>query len=68
MLSENVLKYRNILGLSQVKTSKKCELPRTTYRDIESGKIKNPTLFQICKLCKGLEISPNDLIPNKCWK
>ncbi|WP_195987037.1 helix-turn-helix transcriptional regulator [Clostridium sp. D53t1_180928_C8] len=67
MLSRSVLICRNLQGLSQVKAATLCRLPRTTYRDIESGKNSNPTLIQICKLCKGFSISPNDLIPKQYW-
>ena len=68
MLGKNVRMYREERGISQREMAKICELPRTTYRDIEDGKIRNPTLNNICKLCKGFGISPNELIPRKYWK
>lgn len=68
MLSDALRRLRIEKGYSQAYLSKKCNLPRTTYRDIESGKVKNPTLFQICRLCIGLEITPNELIPEYYYK
>lgn len=68
MLSDNLIRFRREKEYSQAFLAKKCNLPRTTYRDIESGKVKNPTLYQICKLCIGLEISPNELIPEYYYK
>ena len=68
MLSKKVLMYRNLQGISQNKISQICNLPRTTYREIENGKNSNPTLVQTCKLCRGFNITPNDLIPEEFWK
>lgn len=68
MLADNLIRFRREKEYSQAFLAKKCNLPRTTYRDIESGKVKNPTLYQICKLCIGLEISPNELIPEYYYK
>lgn len=67
MLEKNILELRTERKLSQVAAAKICDLPRTTYRDIESGKVKNPTLYQICRICKGFNVSPNELIPKKYW-
>lgn len=67
MLADNVLKVRISLGLSQVKFAEKCEMPRTTLRDIEKGKVQNPTLFQICRICIAGNITPNDLIPKEYY-
>lgn len=68
MLGKNIQRYRREKGISQRETAKRCKLSRTTYRDIESGKVKNPTLFNICRLCRGLDVSPNELIPEEYWK
>lgn len=68
MLSDSLNKLRTEKEYSQAFLAKKCNLLRTTYRDIESGKSKNPTLFQICRLCRGLGITPNDLIPEYYYK
>ena len=68
MLEKNILKLRTERKLSQVVAARICNLPRTTYRDIESGKVKNPTLYQICRICKGFDVSPNELIPKKYWE
>lgn len=66
---ENVLSnLRKEREISQVVAAKRCNIPRTTYRDLENGKVKNPTLFQICKLCRGFDITPNDLIPKEYWR
>lgn len=68
MLGKNIQMYREAKGISKREMAKLCKLPRTTYRDIESGDIKNPTLFNICKLCRGFNLTPNDLIPKEFWK
>lgn len=66
---ENVLSnLRKEREISQVVVAKRCNMPRTTYRDLENSKVKNPTLFQICKLCRGFDITPNDLIPREYWQ
>lgn len=67
MLADNIKKFRISLNLSQVKAAEICDLPRTTYRDMESSRVDNPTMYQICKLCKGFKATPNDLIPKKYW-
>ena len=67
MLEKKILELRTERKLSQVEAAKQCNLARTTYRDLESGKVKNPTLIQICRLCRGFNISPNELIPKKLW-
>lgn len=68
MLSDNVKKLRDKSGLSQADFAKVCNLPRTTYRGIESGKIENPCLKQVCKICAATGITLNDLIPEDYYK
>lgn len=68
MLRKNILRLRTEREISQLVAAEICSLPRTTYRDLEQGRVKNPTLSQICRLCRGFNVTPNDLIPKEYWK
>ena len=68
MLSTNVKNARLITGLSVNEFAMKCDLPRASVFDIETGRVKNPGVIQICKICKGAKLTPNDLIPKEYWK
>ena len=68
MLRKNILRLRTEREISQLVAAEICSLPRTTYRDLEKGRVKNPTLSQICRLCRGFNVTPNDLIPKHLWQ
>ena len=68
MLSTNVKNARLNINLSMNQFAKKCNLARATLYDIETGRVKNPSVFQICKICKSTEITPNELIPKHYWR
>ncbi|MDY3373341.1 MAG: helix-turn-helix transcriptional regulator [Terrisporobacter othiniensis] len=68
MISTNVKNARLNINLSMNQFAKKCNLARATLYDIETGRVKNPSVFQICKICKGAEITPNELIPKHYWR
>lgn len=57
---ERVKYYRKSKGLSQEKLSEYCELHPTYIGQIERGE-KNASLETIMRICKGLEISPENL-------
>lgn len=68
MLSNNVKNVRLNLGLSAREFANRCNISRATLYDIETGRVKNPCVFQICKICKGGNTTPNDIIPEHYWK
>ncbi len=68
MIALNINKIRKEKGLSIRKLAKDCKLSRTTLDDIEKGRVKNPGIMQICKICKGIGKSPNDIIPEELWR
>lgn len=41
---------------------------RSYITELENGKYDNPGLITICALCKGLKLTPNELIPEKLYK
>jgi putative transcriptional regulator len=53
---------------SVVQLSKKSGVARGYLCELESGKYKNPGGEIICKLCKALGTTPNDLIEEKYWR
>lgn len=68
MITDNIKKIREEMGLSQSEFAKICHMGRTTYRNIESGEVKNITLEQICKICYASKTTPNDLIPQHYYQ
>lgn len=53
---------------SLVQLSKKSGVARGYLCELEKGKYENPGGNIICKLCKALETTPNDLIEEKYWR
>ena len=41
---------------------------RAYITQLETNQYNNPTLDIILKLCKGLGVTPNDLIKDEYWK
>lgn len=67
---ESVLKIEKIrkkkrLSISQL--SYKSGIARGYITELEEGKYQNPGLQVICKLCKSLNVSPNELILEELW-
>jgi transcriptional regulator with XRE-family HTH domain len=62
-IAENIKKYRNRLGISQDRLSKKlADVTYNTIIKIESGVNKNPTIETLSKIAKALKVSVDDLI------
>lgn len=60
--------YRQAKGLSIRKLSKISGVSRTYISDIERDICENPSVEIICKLCKVLGVTPNDIISEEYWK
>lgn len=67
-IGQNLKKYRRERRLSQVELSKLTGVSRSHISEIESDKYKNITIDVLCKLCRGLSLTPNDLIPEEKYK
>ena len=59
---------RKIKKMSLAQLSRKSGVARGYLCELEGGKYTNPGGEVICKLCKALGTTPNDLIEEKCWK
>ena len=58
---------RNFKKLSISQVSYKSGITRSYLAELENGKYFNPSLNIICKLCKALQITPNELINKDYW-
>lgn len=54
------------LSLSQL--SYKSGVARGYLTELEEGKYINPGVQIVCKLCKALKVTPNELIHENLWK
>lgn len=43
------------------------KIPKGYISELVNEKKVNPSLDVICRLCRGLKISPNELIPKGMW-
>lgn len=67
-IGENLKSYRRKRRLSQIELSKLSGVSRSHISEIESDKYKNITIDVLCKLCRVLCLTPNDLIPAEKYK
>lgn len=67
-IGENLKSYRRKRRLSQMQLSKLSGVSRSHISEIESDKYKNITIDVLCKLCRALYLTPNDLIPAEKYK
>jgi len=56
-IGENIKKYRNKLGISQDRLSKKADLAFHTIAKIEAGSTLNPTIDTVKKIADALGVS-----------
>lgn len=63
-----IQKFRKEMNLSISKLSYKSKVARGYITELEQGKYVNPGLTTICKLCKALKVTPNDLIDESLWR
>lgn len=66
-----------ILDIKRIRTSKKISISklakitgvsRSYLSEIESGIYSNPGINTVCKICKALHVSPNELVNKDYWK
>ena len=62
MLSENLQMLRKEKKLTKVQLGKKAKVHFTTIKEIEKGRVDNPSLTTLRKLADALEVTVNDLI------
>lgn len=67
-ISINLKKIRTSKGLSQSKLSQLSGIGRTTISDIENDRHSNTTIYVLCRICKSLEVTPNELIPEEMYR
>jgi transcriptional regulator with XRE-family HTH domain len=60
--------YRRMRNLSISKLSYKSKVARGYITELEKGKYENPGLQTICRLCKALKVTPNELIDKEIWR
>lgn len=65
ILSKNIKKYREKLGLSQDQLARKADIPYSTYLKIESGYTPNPSIQNVLNIAEALNISIDKLIERK---
>lgn len=69
MFGKRVKELRKSKNLSKYMVAKRGDFSRKALSMIEDDEmILGPTLIQICKLCKVLEVTPNELIPEDLYK
>lgn len=61
-LAANIKKYRKDKDLSQEKLARKADILYSTLNKIETNVIKNPSVFNVAKIAKALEVQIEDLL------
>lgn len=64
---ESLLYYMELKNLSSYGLSRISGVEKGYISELKDGIKDNPSIRIICKLCKALEISPNELIPECMW-
>ena len=62
MIGDNIRKYRKKKGLSQDNLARAANIPYTTLTKIESNVVRKPSVQNVAKIAKALEISIEELI------
>ncbi|MCD6149617.1 helix-turn-helix transcriptional regulator [bacterium] len=62
VISKNIKKYRNKLGISQDILSKRANLAFHTIAKIEAGSTPNPTINTVKKIADALGVTLDDLM------
>ncbi len=62
MIGDNIKKLRRKSNLSQDNLARKAEIPYTTLIKIESNVVKKPSVQNVAKIAKALDVSIEDLL------
>jgi len=62
IISENIKKLRNKLGLMQDDLAKKADIKYTTLMKVESGTVNKPSVQTMAKIAKALGVSIEELL------
>lgn len=62
MIGDNVKRFRKKKGLTQDRLARKADIPYTTLTKLESNVVKKPSVQNIAKIAKALEVSIEKLI------
>ena len=62
VISENIKRLRNKLGLTQDDLAKKADIKYTTLMKVESGSVNKPTVQTMAKIAKALNVSIENLL------
>ncbi|MDD3794208.1 MAG: helix-turn-helix transcriptional regulator [Candidatus Gracilibacteria bacterium] len=62
ILGSNIKKLRNKLELTQEQLSKKADISYTSLTKIETGVIKEPSVYTIAKIAKAFDVSIESLL------
>lgn len=65
--SESLKYYMELKNLSSYGLALKSGIEKGYISQLKDGIKENPGMKVICKLCKALGISPNELIPKCMW-
>jgi putative transcriptional regulator len=64
----NIKKFRGEKNISIAELARRSGVTRSYICELENGTYANPGLKTICKLCKALRCTPNNLIPEKLYR
>ena len=62
MIGDNIRKLRRKKGLSQDNLARKAGIPYTTLTKIESNVVKSPSVQNVAKVAKALDVSVDRLL------
>lgn len=62
VLSKNIKKLREQVGLSQDQMARKAGIPYSTYLKIENGVTPNPSIQAVFNIAEALDISLDKLV------
>lgn len=65
--SKSLSYYMELKNLSSYGLSRISGIEKGYISELKDGIKDNPSIRIICKLCRSLEISPNELIPKCMW-
>lgn len=64
MIGDNIRKFRKKKSLSQDNLARLANIPYTTLTKIESNVVKQPSVQNVAKIAKALNVTVDELIKN----